>query len=196
MLKKLLLFVPFLLICAFAALAFFRVQSEQNGETADIIPSALQNKRAPRLYLPALNPPDSAETAEERPAPPTIFDSEKFKGRVTLVNFWGSWCPPCRAEHAFLMSLAHNPAFDLVGVNYKDNKENALRFLGAFGNPFSMTGFDRSGRAAIDWGVYGPPESFLLDKNGIILYRFIGPLTAESFQKTLWPIITRANEQS
>jgi len=195
--RRLLLLVPFLLLFAFILLAFFRITAQTGDAAADEIPNALQDKAAPRLYLPLLEPAaNTALPAAGTKAAATakqFFDSNNFKTRVTLVNFWGSWCPPCREEHPFLMNLADNPAFQLVGVNYKDSSDNAKRFLGNFGNPFSLIGFDKSGRAAIDWGVYGPPETFVLDKNGIILYRFIGPMNEAAFREKILPIITRAN---
>lgn len=184
-LRRLLLLLPLMLALAFTALAFFRIQVMETGG-GDDLPNALQGKAAPRLTLPLLT------IASAAPASAPLFDTAQFKGQVTLVNFWGSWCPPCRAEHSFLMELAQNPAWRLVGVNYKDSSENARRFLGSFGNPFRQIGFDQSGRAAIDWGVYGPPETFVLDKNGIILTRFAGPLDAASFRAKILPFITRA----
>jgi len=192
-----LLFLPFLLLAAFVALAFFRISAQTDGDSADEIPNALQGRPAPRLHLPLLEPaantaPAAADTAAATAAE-AFFDSNSFKGHVTLVNFWGSWCPPCRAEHPFLMSLAGNPAFQLVGINYKDSADNARRFLGSFGNPFSSIGFDKNGRAAVDWGVYGPPETFVLDKNGLILYRFVGPMNEAAFRAQILPLISRAN---
>lgn len=177
--------VPFILFIAFTAIVFVYI-IKTSPQTADQIPNALAGKQVPRTILPALV---SGITAA------SVFDTKNFRDRVTLVNFWGSWCPPCREEHPFLMTLANNPLFDLVGINYKDTEENSLRFLGTFGNPFRITGFDRGGRAAIDWGVYGPPETFIVSKEGIILYRHIGPLTPVAFKGKLMPIITRASEQ-
>ncbi|KAA6204950.1 MAG: DsbE family thiol:disulfide interchange protein [Candidatus Tokpelaia sp.] len=195
--RRLLLLMPFLLLSAFILLAFFRITAQTGDEADDEIPNALQDKAAPRLKLPLLeaaaNTALPAAGTKAATAAKQLFDSNNFKGRVTLVNFWGSWCPPCREEHPFLMSLADNPAFRLVGVNYKDSSDNAKRFLGNFGNPFSLIGFDKNGHAAIDWGVYGPPETFVLDKGGIILYRFIGPMNEAAFREKILPIITRAN---
>lgn len=190
-----LLFIPFLLLAAFVALAFLRISAQTDADNLDELPNALQGRPAPRLYLPRLEP--AADTAPPSAGKAAVinafFDSNSFKGQVTLVNFWGSWCPPCRAEHPFLMSLAGNSAFQLVGVNYKDSADNAKRFLGSFGNPFRQIGFDSNGRAAIDWGVYGPPETFVLDKNGLILYRFVGPMNEAAFRAKILPLIRRAN---
>jgi len=178
----LLFLLPFFLFIAFAAIVFARITGIP-AQTADQIPSVLTDKQAPHTVLPVLT---SAAVS-------SAFDMKNFKGRVTLVNFWGSWCPPCREEHPFLMSLADNPLFNLVGINYKDTRENALRFLGNFGNPFRITGFDPDGRATIDWGVYGSPETFIIGKDGTVLYRHIGPLTSATFKETLMPIIAGAN---
>ena len=97
-----------------------------------------------------------------------------------IVNVWASWCAPCRQEHPLLMALAKDPAIRLVGINYKDNPENARRFLGALGNPFAAVGADPNGRAAIDWGVYGVPETFVIGPDGTIRHKQIGPLTPEA----------------
>jgi len=198
--RRFLLLLPFLLLAAFIILAFFRISAQTDGDSADELPNALQGRPAPRLHLPLLEPLEpAANTAPAAAgkaaatAAEAFFDSNSFNGHVTLVNFWGSWCPPCRAEHPFLMSLAGNPAFQLVGVNYKDSADNARRFLGNFGNPFNSIGFDKNGRAAVDWGVYGPPETFVLDKNGIILYRFVGPMNEAAFRAQILPLISRAN---
>lgn len=177
--------VPFILFIGFTALFFVRIINT-SPQTADQIPNALAGRQAPRTILPAL---------VSGMATDPVFDTKNFRGRVTLVNFWGSWCPPCREEHPFLMTLANNPLFDLVSINYKDTEENSVRFLGNFENPFRVTGFDPRGRAAIDWGVYGPPETFIVSKEGIILYRHIGPLTPAAFKSKLMSIITRASEQ-
>jgi cytochrome c biogenesis protein CcmG/thiol:disulfide interchange protein DsbE len=106
--------------------------------------------------------------------------SEDLKGRVTVVNVWASWCGPCREEHPFLMELARDPAIRVVGLNYKDNPENARRFLGALGNPFAAVGVDPNGRTAIDWGVYGVPETFVIGPDGTIRHKLIGGLTRET----------------
>jgi cytochrome c biogenesis protein CcmG/thiol:disulfide interchange protein DsbE len=99
---------------------------------------------------------------------------------VTIVNVWASWCAPCRQEHPLLMDLAKDPSVRVVGVNYKDNPENARRFLGQLGNPFAVVGVDPSGRAAIDWGVYGVPETFVVGPDGTVRHKHIGPLTPDS----------------
>jgi len=192
--QRLLLFIPLLILLGFIAVAALRIHTVEKSGPDDNLPNILIGRTAPHLHMPllALNTAGGANIA-------AAFDSNAFRGSVTLVNFWGSWCPPCRAEHSFLLELAQNPqysgAFRLVGVNYKDSADNAARFLNGFGNPFAEIGYDPQGRAAIDWGVYGPPETFILSKSGIILYRFIGPMDAQSFAAKIWPIIQQANAQ-
>lgn len=138
----------------------------------------------PNTILPALSYGDTVDS---------IFDVKNFKDRVTLINFWGSWCFSCREEHSFLMTLSNNPLFDFISINYGDTEENALRFLGTFGNPFRISGFDPNGRAAINWGIYGVPETFIVNKEGIILHRHIGPLTPMLFKNKLMPIIIQSS---
>ncbi len=107
------------------------------------------------------------------------------------MNVWASWCAPCRLEHPILLELSEDKRFDLVGINYKDVPENAQRFLGALGNPFAKVGADREGKAGIDWGVYGVPETFVV-KDGIILHKFIGPLTDDGLKDDLMPAVEKA----
>ncbi len=137
-------------------------------------------KPAPKISLPLLGNENY------------LLNSEQFKGRVTLVNFWGSWCHSCREEHSLLMKIVQDQRFDLIGINYKDSKENAQRFLNSFGNPFKFIGFDVSGHTAINWGVYGPPETFLLNKESIIIAKHVGPLTWQIYHKKILPKIEQA----
>src|SRR5262249_3486966 len=138
------------------------------------LPSALIGKPAPSLSLAALD----GLLRDGVPVPG--FDLASLKGRVTLVNVWASWCVPCQAEHAQLMQLAADQRLQLVGINYKDTTDNARRFLGRYGNPFAVVGVDRDGRSAIEWGVYGVPESFLIGRDGRIAYKQVGPITEET----------------
>ncbi|WP_332060286.1 DsbE family thiol:disulfide interchange protein [Bartonella sp. CB74] len=168
-------FLLFLLLMIF----FFSFMNSKYFNNTSLIPNTLTEKPAPKTNLPLLNNE-------------SYLDSEQFKGRVTLINFWGSWCLPCREEHHLLMKIAQDKRFDLIGINYKDNKENAQRFLKNFGNPFKFIGFDISGRTAINWGVYGPPETFLLNKDSIIIAKHAGPLTWQIYQKEILPKIEKA----
>ncbi|GAA5104782.1 hypothetical protein GCM10023261_03650 [Bartonella jaculi] len=171
------LFGPFVLFLL--VMLFFNFMDNKYPNDTSLLPNAFAGKHAPKTNLPLLKNE-------------TYLDSEQFKGRVTLVNFWGSWCLPCREEHSLLMKIAQDQRFDLIGINYKDNKENAQRFLNHFGNPFKFIGFDVSGHAAINWGVYGPPETFLLNKESIIIAKHVGPLTWQIYQKKLLPKIEKA----
>ena len=113
-------------------------------------------------------------------------------GKVTLVNVFASWCAPCREEHPVLLALAQDKRFVMAALNYKDQPENARRFLGDLGNPFQAIGVDEAGRTAIDWGVYGVPETFVIGKDGKIAYKHVGPLTPETAQTLLLPQIDKA----
>lgn len=162
-------FIPLGIFLALAAVFFFRI-----GGDHSIVPSALINRPAPDLALPPL---DGANV-------PAI-DPSAFKGAVTIVNVWASWCAPCRAEHPYLAQLAKDGRIRVVGINYKDQPANALRFLSELGNPFAAISADAAGRAAIEWGVYGVPETFLVGRDGRIRYKQVGPLTAENFPRLL-----------
>ena len=108
--------------------------------------------------------------------------SADFKGAVSLVNVWASWCVPCHDEAPLLMKLAEDKRIRIVGINYKDQPENARRFIGRYGNPFAAVGADANGRASIDWGVYGVPETFLIGRDGRIAYKLVGPITPENLE--------------
>jgi cytochrome c biogenesis protein CcmG/thiol:disulfide interchange protein DsbE len=110
-----------------------------------------------------------------------------------VINVWASWCVPCRLEHPLLMELGKRNDIRLVGLNYKDEPENARRFLGTMGQPFAAVGADQAGRAAVDWGVYGVPETFVIDGQGIIRYKWIGPLTEDGLNGTLAAEIKKAS---
>jgi cytochrome c biogenesis protein CcmG/thiol:disulfide interchange protein DsbE len=168
-------------LAVFLLLASIFLVQLLSGRDISTVPSALIGAPAPVTKLPPV----------EGLGLPGL-ESAAFTGKVTLVNVWGSWCGPCREEHPVLMALAEDTRFEIAGLNYKDEAENARRFLGDLGNPFSAVGADASGRAAIDWGVYGVPESFVIGRDGKILYTHVGPLTPESAQSLLMPEIEKA----
>jgi cytochrome c biogenesis protein CcmG/thiol:disulfide interchange protein DsbE len=125
-------------------------------------------------------------------APVPGITQADFKGAVSLVNVWASWCVPCHDEIPFLAQLAKDKRIQLVGINYKDSADNARRFLNRYGNPFVAAGADAKGRTSIDWGVYGVPETFLVGRDGRILYKLVGPITADNLASVLEPEITKA----
>lgn len=176
--RNLLLLVPFALFTALAALLFFRLGA---GDPTRL-PSVLIGKPAPALLLPPL-------AGIQLPG----VEPEKFNGQVTLVNVWASWCVPCRDEHPFLVKFAADKRISIVGINYKDGEENAREFLARLGNPYRAIGVDRAGRAAIEWGVYGVPETFLVGRDGKILYKQIGPIDDHSFALLMKEIEKAAN---
>ena len=180
--RYLLALIP-LIVFACIALAVGKVMYDQEVHGTDIsaIPSALIGTKAPKLALPPL----------EGSNLPALTD-EAIKGKLTLVNVFASWCVPCRDEHPVLKELAKDGRLNIVAINYKDTSENALRFLGELGNPYNAIGIDPNGTAAIDWGVYGIPESYLVAPDGTILYKQVGPFTPTSLKEGLYPAITKA----
>ena len=142
----------------------------QRAPQKNVIPSALIGKPAPSFTLPVLG------AAEQ-------FDSASLGGRWYLLNVWGTWCPECRNEHDMLLEIARSGVLPMVGLNWKDEDAAALEWLRALGDPYDVVAADREGRVAIDWGVYGAPETFLVDDRGIIVYKHVGPMTAEIWRR-------------
>jgi cytochrome c biogenesis protein CcmG/thiol:disulfide interchange protein DsbE len=171
----------------FAVLALIFWSQLNSGRDVSEIPSALIGTKAPMLAMPPL---EGAAMPSGEPMP--ALDDTAVKGKLTLVNVWASWCVPCRQEHPIILELSKDPRLTVVGINYKDRNENALRFLGELGNPFSAIGVDPNGKAAIDWGVYGIPESFLVAADGTILYKRAGPFDEKSLREGLLPAIEKA----
>jgi cytochrome c biogenesis protein CcmG/thiol:disulfide interchange protein DsbE len=120
------------------------------------------------------------------------LDPAAFKGKVSLVNVWASWCVPCHDEAPLLTELAKDTRLQLIGINYKDTPDNARRFLGRYGNPFGSVGVDANGRAAIEWGVYGVPETFIVGRDGKIAYKLVGPITPDNIDGVLREQIDKA----
>ena len=169
--------LPLALVAALVVLFWFGLFSGDKSK----IPSALIGKPAPALALPALD-------GLGLPG----FDTAALKGEVTVVNVFASWCPPCREEHPQLLMLAKDKRIRLVGLNYKDTPANARAFLARYGNPFAAVGVDPAGRAAIDWGVYGAPETFVIGRDGTIRTKFVGPILPETLRTVLLPEIDKA----
>lgn len=164
-----------LAIFAIIAVFFFRGLSLNPSA----IPSPLVGKPAPEFSLPALKDPSSTVSTED------------LKGRVSLLNVWGTWCVECRYEHPFLVELARTSGIPIYGLNLKDDRANALRWLATLGDPYVESGFDADGGVAVDWGVYGAPETFLIDRDTTVLHKHIGVLTPEIWQRDFQPIIQR-----
>ena len=176
--RRLFVFLPLLVFLGLAGLFLAQLLS---GRDVSEIPSALIDQPAPQTNLPPL----------EGTTLPGL-ESKSFAGKVTLINVFASWCAPCREEHPVLLGLSGDTRFVLAGLNYKDQPEKARRFLGDLGNPSQAIGVDPAGRAAIDWGVYGVPETFVIGKDGRIAYKHVGPLTPESVRALLLPQIEKA----
>jgi cytochrome c biogenesis protein CcmG/thiol:disulfide interchange protein DsbE len=176
---RILVLVPLVAFLALAGLFMVRLGAGDPSR----IPSALIGHAAPVTKLPAL--PGLTRAGKEVPG----LDSATFAGEVTLLNVWSSWCVPCRDEAPLLMLLAADRRIRIIGMNYKDQPADAVRFLARYGNPFLANGVDASGRT---WGVYGVPESFLVGRDGRIVYKLIGPMTPENLDNTLKPEIERA----
>lgn len=174
--------VPLLVFGGFALVTGKVLYDQQvHGKDISAIPSALIGTRAPTLALPPLE-------GSDRPA----LTDAAITGKLTLLNVFASWCVPCREEHPVLLELSKDPRINLVGINYKDRNDNALRFLGELGNPYKAIGVDPNGKAAIDWGVYGIPESYLVAPDGKILYKKVGPFDPVSLREGLMPAIEKA----
>ncbi|WP_421856046.1 DsbE family thiol:disulfide interchange protein [Oricola sp.] len=176
-------FIPVVAFMALAALFAFMMM--QPGRDTSVVPSALIGKPAPDTPLPAI---PGLTTADGNAMP--AFVPAEFGGKPVLVNVWASWCGPCREEHHLLMELAGRGDLDIAGLNYKDKTGNAVGFLNELGNPYTRAGADLSGRSAIEWGVYGVPESFVVAADGTIAYKHVGPLTRDVVDNEIIPRLT------
>ncbi len=167
--------LPLIAFMALAALLFVGVRMN-SGKDTSAIPSPLIGKPAPALKLPELPMPESRIALSE------------LKGKPFVLNVWGSWCVSCRVEHPIITDLARSGAI-VVGYNYKDTPEDASRWLAQFGNPFALIVQDADGRAALDWGIYGAPETFVIDAHGIVRFKHVGPLTSEIVAEKIRPLL-------
>jgi len=179
---RLIVLLPLIIFTPFVALFFVRLGSGDPSR----IPSALIGHVAPQTDLPPV--PGLERDGKALPG----VNSADFIGQVTVVNVWASWCVPCRDEAPLLMRLAADNRVRVVGINYKDAADNARRFLGRHGNPFAASGVDANGRAAIEWGVYGVPETFVVGRDQRIIFKLVGPITEENYDSVLRPQIDKA----
>jgi cytochrome c biogenesis protein CcmG, thiol:disulfide interchange protein DsbE len=171
--------LPPLIFAALAAMFLWGM----NRDDPTALPSTREGGPVPALTLAAF----------DGVAPFTVEDLAS--GEVLLVNFWASWCAPCRAEHEQLLTLSRD-GVKIYGINYKDTPAKAQRFLDELGNPFTWLSADPSGRTGLDWGLYGVPETYIIDANGIVVKRFAGPITASILEKTIRPAIEEARAQA
>ena len=180
--RRLLVLLPLIAFLALAALFLFRLGAGDPSK----LPSALIGRPVPDTPLPAVE----GLLRDGKPVPG--ISNADFKGAVSLVNVWASWCVPCHDEAPLLMQLAQDKRIRILGINYKDQPDNARRFVGRYGNPFAAVGADGNGRVSIDWGVYGVPETFLIGRDGRIAYKLVGPISPDNLAATLKPQIEKA----
>jgi cytochrome c biogenesis protein CcmG/thiol:disulfide interchange protein DsbE len=164
----------FILLVAFLAIGLRHDPHE--------VPSPLINKAAPAFQLPQLRDPNRK------------FSAQDMRGKVWLLNVWASWCVTCRDEHPLLLQYERSGALPIYGLNYKDKREDALSWLGELGDPYVLSVSDTDGRVGIDYGVYGAPETYLIDRDGIIRFKQIGPVTPDVWQKTILPLAQQLNK--
>jgi cytochrome c biogenesis protein CcmG/thiol:disulfide interchange protein DsbE len=165
--------LPLILLVALVSVFAFSIDRDSS-----LVRSVLIDKPVPQFTLPAVEGLDVPG-----------FDSAALSGEPTVVNVFASWCIPCRDEHPLLEAIKAETDVKLFGINHSDAPENAVAFLAELGNPYDAVGADRDRRVSIDWGVYGVPETFLVDANGVIVYKHVGPLTPEAIENELLPAI-------
>ncbi len=175
--KKLLIpLAVFLVLCGFLFVGLFRDPRE--------VPSPLIDKPAPAFTLKQLHKPEEQ------------LGLADMKGKVWLLNVWASWCVACREEHPLLVELGKTKVVPIIGLNYKDEPAAGLKWLGQNGDPYDLSVVDRDGRVGIDYGVYGVPETFVIDKQGVIRYKQIGPITVEALEKKILPLVRELQQKA
>lgn len=173
--------LPFIVFAGLAGLFWYALQTGDPSR----LPSALIGKPVPEFTLPPLDGLKGTDGAEIE----SFATSDLARGEPTIVNVFASWCVPCLEEHPMLMALAERSGVRIYGINYKDDPASARRFLGRYGNPYTRVGVDASGRTAIDFGVYGVPETFVISSDGKIAFRHVGPLTEEAIAARILPLM-------
>ena len=149
-----------------------------------LLPSTLIDKPAPAFQLARLDEPGRA------------FSPGQMRGKVWLLNTWASWCVSCRQEHPLLMAVAETGVVPIYGLNYKDHRDDALNWLKEKGNPYVLSAQDRDGRTGMDYGVYGVPETYVIDRDGVIRYKQIGPLTLKALEETILPMVQKLSQEA
>jgi cytochrome c biogenesis protein CcmG/thiol:disulfide interchange protein DsbE len=175
MLKYLIPLGLFLVLVLFLAIGLRRDPAE--------LPSALIDKPAPTFRLAQLKDPSKT------------FSAEDMRGKVWLLNVWASWCIACREEHQYLFDYAKSGAVPIYGLNYKDRRDDALAWLDEFGDPYLLSAVDLEGRVGMDYGVYGAPETYVIDKKGTIRMKHVGPVTPDIWSKQILPMVQELNRQ-
>lgn len=170
----------------FGAMATVFAYALTKGDPSKLA-SALIGKPAPAFTLTPID-----GLLEGGKPVPVFATADLARGKPTVVNFWASWCRPCVEEHPQLVALKQRTGVRIVGINYKDQEANARRFLSRYGNPFDAVGGDPAGRAALDWGVYGMPETFIVDGRGVIVFKYVGEITTDVLEKRLLPALEAA----
>lgn len=176
--KRLLLFIPVILAITLGVVLFAGI-----GKDPSHLESALIGKPVPSFELIDLLAPDE------------LLNEDVFKGDVTLLNVWGTWCPACRDEHGELVRIARHEGVRIIGLNYKDKSELALQWLQNLGNPYAITLYDPAGRMGFDLGVYGAPETYVIDSEGIVRFRHVGVLTEKVWSELLEPVVRQYQER-
>jgi cytochrome c biogenesis protein CcmG/thiol:disulfide interchange protein DsbE len=170
--------LPLILFAGLVVLFIFGLNNDPR-----LVPSPFIDKPLPQISLPVLGQPEE------------IADSQDLKGETTLLNIWATWCIPCRQEHPLLVNLARNNSVKIVGLNYKDDDTKATSWLTDLGNPYQLVLSDSEGNVGIDLGVYGVPETFVLNADGIVKYKHIGPLTNEVIDEIILPLVAELNQK-
>ncbi|MBW3225902.1 DsbE family thiol:disulfide interchange protein [Marinobacter adhaerens] len=170
--KRVLLFLPLLIALVVGVVLFAGI-----GKDPTKLESVLVGKPVPAFSLKDLHNPE------------TMLDQSLFRGQVSLLNVWGTWCPACKDEHADLVWLAEEKGVNIIGLNYKDNREDALVWLDRLGNPYRQTIYDPRGTLGFDLGVYGAPETFVIDAGGVVRYRHVGVVNETVWEEKLLPVI-------
>ena len=178
--KKIFL-IPAVLFFLLISVFFYLLLIDRNPSE---LPSVLINKEAPQFKAESL--------FDEK----IIISNTEFGEEIVLINFFATWCSPCREEHQFIKKLSNEPGIKLIGINYKDKNKIAKKWLNEMGNPYSKVGVDKNGSIAIDWGLYGIPETYVVDKNGIVQYKYIGPITKKTYKKFYSQIKKLNNEKN